>query len=183
MKITGKWPVWKIWIAASVGVIVLADVVLSLVLWQMARQAPADMAAQRNQLASTAAQLKRDNAHGEQIRAQLAQAGKESADFYADSFMDSKTVYGTIDSDVGAIASKAGVKITARSNHAAAVPDWNLSELDMGMTVEGPYPALLQFISGIERSKNFYFLNDLQLTSAGPSGIRLQLDLHTYFRT
>jgi hypothetical protein len=53
----------------------------------------------------------------------------------------------------------------------------------MGMTVEGPYPALLQFISGIERSKNFYFLNQLQLNAAGPNGIRLQLDLHTYFRT
>lgn len=183
MKLTGKWPAWKIWIAASIGVLVLADVVLGLVLWQMARQAPADMAARRNQLLNTAAQLERDNAHGEQIRAQLAQAGKESSDFYADSFMDSKTVYGTIDSDVGAIASKAGVKIMASSNHATAVPDWNLSELDIGMTVEGQYPALLEFISGIERSKNFYFLNELQLNSAGPNGIRLQLDLHTYFRT
>lgn len=183
MKLRGKWPAWKVWIASGIGVLVLADVILCLVLWQMARQAPAEMATRRNQLAETAADLKRDNAHGEQIRAQLAQAGTESSKFYEDSFMDSKTVYSTVDSDIGAIAAKAGVKITGLQNHPTAVPNWNLSELDIGMTVEGPYPALLQFISGIERSTNFYFLNQLQLNSAGPNGIRLQLDLHTYFRT
>ena len=183
MKLTDKWPGWKVGIAAGIGVLVLADLILCLVLWQITRQAPAEMGARRTQLASTAASLQRDNARGEQVRAQLARAGKESADFYADSFMDSKTVYSTVDSDILSIGSKAGVKVTGQQDRPTAVSNWSLSELDISMTVEGSYPALLQFISGIERSKNFYFLNQLQLNSAGPGGIRLQLVLHTYFRT
>jgi Tfp pilus assembly protein PilO len=183
MNLAKKWPAWKIGTAVGVGSIVLADVVLCFVLWQMAREAPAEMASRRNELATTAAQLEADVSRVEKIRAELGQVGKGSDDFYNTTFLDAHTVYSTVDADIDAISAKSGVKTTGLNFKQTAVPDHNVTDLDISMTVDGDYPSLLQFVNGIEKSKNFYFLRQLQLGSAGPNGIRLQLDLHTYFRT
>jgi Tfp pilus assembly protein PilO len=183
MTLTGKWAKWKIAAAAGVGVLLLADLVLCVALWQMAREAPIEMAANRDQLAQTSKELKADVARGERIRGELNQVGKNSNEFYKNSFLDSRTVYSTVDSDIAAIAAKAGVKTTGFTFKPTNVPNRNVAELDINMSVDGDYRSLLQFVNGIERSKNFYFLNQLQLAAAGPNGIRLQLELHTYFRT
>jgi hypothetical protein len=54
----------------------------------------------------------------------------------------------------------------------------------MKTTVEGDYPALIQFIHALERSKNFYLLDNLTLASGGSTaGVKLNLDLRTFFRT
>jgi hypothetical protein len=50
-------------------------------------------------------------------------------------------------------------------------------------SVDGDYPAIIQFINGLERSKYFYLLNDLHLDTALAGAIRLHLELRTYFRT
>ncbi len=49
-------------------------------------------------------------------------------------------------------------------------------------SVDGDYPAIIQFINGLERSKYFYLLNNLQLDTASAGDIRLHLELRTYFR-
>jgi hypothetical protein len=58
-----------------------------------------------------------------------------------------------------------------------------VTEISIGTSVEADYPAVIQFINGLERSKYFYLLDDLQLGSASSGAIRLQIGLHTYFRT
>lgn len=183
MKITGKRAGWKIGTAASVSVIVLADVVLAIVLWQSGREGTAQMVLRRSQLAHTAQQLEADVERGKRIKASLPQVGKDCDEFYKNSFVDSKTVYSTVDSDITGLSTKSGVKTTGLTFRAAPVPNRGVSELDISMTVDGDYPSLLKFVNGIERSKNFYFLTQLQLGAAAANGIRLQLDLHTYFRT
>ena len=50
-------------------------------------------------------------------------------------------------------------------------------------SVDGNYPAIIQFINALERSKNFYLLDNLTLDSGGSNpGIKLNLDLRTFFR-
>jgi hypothetical protein len=183
MKIRGKWAGWKIGIAAGVSAIVLADVLLAIVLWQMGREGTAQMVLRRNQLAHTAQQLDTDVERGKRIQASLPQVGKDCDEFYKDSFVDAKNVYSTVDSDISGLSTKSGVKTTGLTFKATPVPSRGVSELDISMTVDGDYPSLLKFVNGIERSKNFYFLTQLQLAEAAANGIRLQLDLHTYFRT
>jgi Tfp pilus assembly protein PilO len=183
MKIKGKWASWKIGATVGVSLLVLADIVLCVVLWQMARQGPAEMATRRDQLARTAQQLQADVARGQRIRASLPQVGKDCDEFYKNSFLDSRTVYSTVNSDISAIAAKSGVKATDFAFKPKPVPNRSVSELDINMTVQGDYPSLLKFVNGIERSKNFYFLNQLQLAEGSTNGVRLQIDLHTYYRT
>lgn len=183
MKIKGKWAAWKTSVAASISVIVLADIVLAFVLWQMGREGTAQMIMRRNQLAHTAQQLDADVERGKRIEASLPQVGKDCDEFYKDSFIDYRTVYSTVDSDIAALATRSGVKTGGHTFKATPVANRGVSELDITMTVDGDYPSLLKFVNGIERSKNFYFLTQLQLSGGVGNSIRLQLDLHTYFRT
>lgn len=183
MKIKRKWAGWKIAAVASISVIILADILLAFVLWQTGREGTAQMVLRRNQLAHTAQQLQADVERGKRIKASLPQVGKDCDQFYKDSFVDSKKVYSTVDSDITGLSTKSGVKTTGLTFKAVPVSNRGVSELDISMTVDGDYPSLLKFVNGIERSKNFYFLTQLQLAEAAGNAIRLQLDLHTYFRT
>lgn len=183
MKMNKKWASWKIGAVVVVGVIVLADIFFGVALWQAGREGPQEMALRRAQLARTAHELQADVDRAQRIKASIPQVGKDCDDFYKSAFLDSRTVYSTVDSDIGELASKAGVKTNGFSFKAKPVPDRNVSELDISTSVNGDYASLLKFVNGIERSKNFYFLNQLELGDAAANGIRLQLVLHTFFRT
>lgn len=183
MKIKAKMAGWKLGAVVGISVIVLADIVLAFVLWQIGREGTAQMVLRRNQLAHTASQLESDVARGNKIKASLPQVGKDCDEFYKSSFIDSRTVYSTVDSDIHGLSAKSGVRTTNLHFKVTPVQNRGVSELDVSMTVDGDYPSLLKFVNGIERSKNFYFLTQLQLGQGAENGIRLQLDLHTYFRT
>lgn len=183
MKIRGKLATWKIGTIVGISVIVLADITLAFVLWQTGREGTAQMVLMRDQLAHNAQRLDADVERGKRIQTSLPEVGKDCDEFYKQSFVDSKTVYSTVDSDITALSAKSGVKTTGLTFKATPVPNRGVSELDVSMTVDGDYSSLLKFVNGIERSKNFYFLTELQLGEAAANAIRLQLDLHTYFRT
>ena len=42
---------------------------------------------------------------------------------------------------------------------------------------------MIQFINGLEHSKNFYLLHALELDTSSSGIIRLKLGVRTYFRT
>jgi Tfp pilus assembly protein PilO len=57
-----------------------------------------------------------------------------------------------------------------------------VNELSINVTMEGPYPSLVSFINALERSGNFYLLDNLALDSSANGMLRLSLELRTYFR-
>ena len=179
----GRYAKWKIWTAAGVGLLVLADLVLGVVLWQTNREAPEEMAARRTQLQNTAKLLASDVARGDKIRASFPEVRKQSDDFYQHSFLDGRTAYSSVFTDLAAIAAKAGVKTSGLKFDRKDIKERSVSELKISTSVDGDYAALLQFVNGLQRSKVFYLLDQLQLASSGPGGIKLQIVLHTYFRT
>jgi len=117
------------------------------------------------------------------LRASLPQAGKDCDAFYQQSFLDSPTGYSQIESDLDGIATKAGVRISGFTFKQKELKDRGVTEIQITTNLDADYPAIIQFINGLERSKNFYLLDSLRLASATSGGIRLDLDLHTYFRT
>ncbi len=161
----------------------LADVALVGYLWQMNRQGPDELRAERNRLATQAKLLKADVARGEKIRASLPQVKKSCDAFYDQSFLDRITGYSDIETDLDSIAAKAGVKTSGFSFKQKEVKDRGVTEIAIETSVDADYPAVIQFINGLERSKYFYLLDNLELASATTGGIRLQIGLHTFFRT
>lgn len=174
---------WKTWIGAALALLLAADIALAVFLVRSSREAPDEMRAQRDRLAVESRLLKADVERGQKIRASLPQVGKDCQDFYQRSFLDVTTGYSSIETDLGSIASKAGLKTSGFSFKEEEIKDRGVTEMTITTSVDGNYAAVIEFINGLERSKNFYLLNNLSLNSATSGEIKLALELHTYFRT
>jgi Tfp pilus assembly protein PilO len=178
------WKTWKKLIIAGLVALFAADLTVGYMLWQSSREGVEAMRAQRDRLARESKLLKGDVERGQKIRESLSGVGKEYDGFYHSAFLGSTDGYSAIDEDLGTIANKANLKSSGISFHEREVKGRGVVEVDIADTVEGDYPAIIQFINGLERSKYFYLLSDLKLGSASTgSGIRLNLELRTYFRT
>jgi Tfp pilus assembly protein PilO len=178
-----KWQSWKKGARIALAVLLVADAGLAIFLWQSSREDPAELRAQRDRLAIQAKLLKADVARGEKIRASLSQVRKDSDSFYLQSFLDPITGYSDIETDLDEIAAKSNVKTTGFTFKQKEVKDRGVTEISIGTSVDADYPAVIDFINGLEHSKYFYLLDNLQLSSASTGLIRLQIGLHTYFRT
>jgi len=178
----GSFNTGKKLIVLALGILLAMDAGLLYVRWQGAHEAPMEMRAQRDRLQAQAKLLHADVQRGEKIRASLPQVGKDCDAFYHESFLDPNSGYSEIESDLGSIAQKAGLKTSAITFKQTALKDHGVTEIGISTSVEGNYISILQFISGLEQSKTFYLLNDLRLDSATTGAIRLRLELQTFFR-
>jgi hypothetical protein len=177
------WSTWKKGIGIALGLLLLADLGLGFFLWRSSREGPETLRAQRDRLALEAKLLRADVQRGERIRVSLPQVGNDCDAFYRESFLDARTGYSQIETDLDAIAAKAGVKTPGYAFKQKDVKDRGVTEISISTGVEASYPAVIEFINGLERSKNFYLVDELHLSSATAGGIRLDIELHTYFRT
>jgi Tfp pilus assembly protein PilO len=183
MIIDSSWQTWKKWTGAALALLLVADIALAFLLWRSSSIGPVEMRAQRDDLALQARLLKADVERGEKIRASLPQVGKDCEDFYQRSFLSASTGYSSVETDLGAIAAKAGLKTSGFAFTQHDVKDRGVTEMTITTSVDGNYESVIQFINGLERSRNFYLLNNLSLTSATSGEVKLQLELQTYFRT
>lgn len=174
--------VWQKSIGIALAVLLTADIALGIFLWQSSRQGPAEMRAESQRLATESKLLKADITRGQKIRASLPEVGKDCDAFYRQSFLDPVTGYSDIETDLDSIAAKAGVKTSGFSFKQKDVKDRGVTEISITTSVNASYPAIIEFMNGLERSKYFYLLDQVQMTSA-ESGVQLQIGLHTFFRT
>jgi len=183
MTTNGNWQTWKMSVGIALALLLLADAALVAYLWNGSRQGPDALRAERNQLALQAKLLRADLRRGETIRASLPQVGADCDAFYRQSFLDAKTGYSQIESDLGDIAQKANVKTPALSFEQKPIEGRGVTEIAIKTSVDADYPSVIRFINGLERSKNFYLVDELHLTSEAAGTIQLEITMHTYFRT
>jgi Tfp pilus assembly protein PilO len=177
-----SWHIWKAVIGVTLGVLFVADLVLGGFLYWQSQQTPSQSYAQAQALKTQAMKLQADVQRGEKIRASLAGAGAECDKFYENTFLDSATGYSDVQADLSSIALKAGLHASTVSFKPKDYPGRGVTEITISESIEGDYPAILQFINGLEASTRFYLLRELTLDSASANSIRLKLELATYFR-
>lgn len=178
-----NWARTKKTVTIALAVLLAADIGVGVFLWRTSRERPADLRAELNHLKLEARLREADVARGQKIRASLPQVGKDCSQFYQNTFLQSGAGYSTIDADLSSIAEKAGLRISDTSYKAASAELHGVKEISIATSVDGSYASVIQFINGLERSSNFYMLNDLQLTSAKGGTIKLDLKLRTFFRS
>lgn len=183
MNANTNWPRTKRIVTIALAVLLAADIGVGVFLWRTSRQHPADLRAELNHLKLEARLRQADIARGRKIRASLPQVGKDCGEFYQNAFLPAGTGYSTIDADLSSIAEKAGLRISDTAYKAASAENHGVKEISISTSVDGSYASVIQFINGLERSRNFYMLNDLQLTSAKGGAIKLDLKLRTFFRS
>jgi hypothetical protein len=174
---------WKRWLSIALAVPLAIDLGLAVYLWQGGRGNPGEIRAQIARLATQAKLLRADVARGARIKYSLPQAGEDAEAFYQDSFLDSSTGYSRIESDLGAIAAQAGVRTSGFAFKQKATKEPGITQVSVTTALDADYPAVIKFINGIERSKNFYLLDRMEITSVSTGGLRLELELHAFFRT
>ncbi|HEY6903719.1 MAG TPA: GspMb/PilO family protein [Candidatus Acidoferrales bacterium] len=174
---------WKRWIRVALAVPLVLDLGLAVYLWQVGHANPREIRTQVARETAEAKLLRADVDRGERIRASLPLAGKDADSFYQQSFLDASTGYSRIEADLGAIAAQAGVRTSGFSFKQKETKEAGVTQISVTTGLEADYPAVIRFINGIERSKNFYLLDQMQLKSVSTGGLSLQLELHAFLRT
>lgn len=177
-----RWHAWKKLAGIALAILLVADAGLAAYLWQLRRQGPEEIRAQRDRFAAQAKLLRADVARGEKIRGSLPEVRRDCDSFYQESFLDPVTGYSDIETDLDSIAAKAGVKTSGFNFKQKDVKDRGVTEINISTNVDAAYPALIEFIDGLERSKYFYLLDELELSSGTSGETKLRIGLHTYFR-
>lgn len=127
--------------------------------------------------------VSKDVRHAQDIEQRLPKIRKDCDGFFKDRLRSAEDGYSAVVADLGAIASQAGLRDSAVSYRQKPVENRGVVEVDIGVALEGDYASLVRFINGLERSKSFYTLDRLSLTSGTSGGIKLNLELRTYFRS
>ena len=117
-----------------------------------------------------------------EIKRRLPQVQRECDEFFVKELREASSGYSSVVSDLGGLAREAGLKTDAVTFRQHEISNRGVVEVEVAATVEGDYPSLVTFINGLERSKNFYLLDSLQLTSS-TGALKLNLQLRTYFRS
>jgi hypothetical protein len=110
----------------------------------------------------------------------IPQTRQDIEAFYQDRFPSG---YSAISTDMGRIASEAGVKVSSEkySQKDSGIDDLQLVEIEA--EVSGDYLPLVRFINSLERNKVFFIVDDLQLAGEQSGTVKLQIKLETYLRT
>jgi len=174
---------WKRWVQVALVAVFALDAGLLIVHWRM------NVAASQQQLQQTVLRLRgevgalRSNlSRVADIRKGMPEITSQCDSFYNDELLGPSQGYAALVADLGDIARKAGLVTSGVRFDQKTTAEHGVTEVDATAIIEGNYEGLIRFINGLERSKNFYVLDSLQLASSTGGRVKLNIRLHTYFR-
>lgn len=140
------------------------------------------LAAQTRQLALVRADVKRAS----EIRAKIPQVLKDFDQFEATLLPASKG-YSVMAQELDDYAHDTHLIVEDVKFHEKDVSGRNLTELTVESAVSGDYNGIVGFLNRLQRSKNVYIVDSLEVDSqssgTGPAGaLRVSLHMRTYFR-
>lgn len=172
----------KTLIRILLGAIVFVDLALVGVNWKIA-SAPHTPAAQLKVLARQHQLMAADVARAQKIRQDLPSIEKDSDGFFHDEFRPVGSGYSALIDDLGTLARNAGIRTEGFSFRQQAPDKRGVTEIQISTTVDGDYSSVVKFIDSLERSESFYILDSLSLASGSAGGLKLNLQLRTFFRS
>jgi hypothetical protein len=172
-------------ILGVVILLVLADVALAAYSWQLAStpHTPQQLLALEMRQHDL---LRADIKRAQEIRDKMPAIQKD-CDQFERSLFPATTGYSSVTAELGDTANKAGIHLADLTFKQTDIANRGLKEVLMDATVSGDYKHVIQFLNGMQRSKNLYEVDGLSLASETstqtPTGvIKVTLHLKTYFR-
>ena len=112
---------------------------------------------------------------------------KADCDRFENSLPPSGSGYSVISAELEDVSRKAGLQIASLSFHPKQLGGNAITEVALDASVSGNYKSVVEFLNGLQRSKNHYIVDDLSLANdsrgqAGSSDVRVDLHLRSYFR-
>lgn len=175
---------WKRWVQVALVVLLAADAGLAIERYRMSVAASEQQLQQRTvRLRAEVAALRLNLNRARDVEKGIPDIAKQCDRFYNEQLLGPSQGYAALVADLGNIAQKAGLETRGVRFTQKSASKHGVTEVDATAVIEGNYDALIRFINGLERSKNFYVLDSLQLASSTKGRVKLNIRLHTYFRT
>jgi len=148
-----------------------------------ARENPQQLlTAQSRQLALLKADVKRAT----EIRQGIPEVLKKFDHFESSLPLASKG-YSLLSQEMDEAAHETHLVIGGTKYQQKDLPGRNLTELELESTVSGDYVGIVRFLNRLQRSKNVYIVDSLEVDSqsagvGAPGTLKISLHLRTYFR-
>ena len=162
---------------AALAIIVLYLLVHMIFVWR-ALNARNDDAMNQQRVQMIAAQIA-----AKPLRGLDTKLVKSTAD--ADTFYATRLPYGysEVAAELGVLTKKSGVHLGQVHYTQASVPGVSaLTEVRMDSIISGDYRPIVLFINAIERDKQFFVINGINLTGQQTGQVNLRLRMTTYLR-
>ena len=172
-------------ILAGVILLIGGDVALAGYSWKLAStpQTPKEeFAAQSKKLEFLRADIKR----AQNIQAYMPHIQTDCDAFEKESLFPASSGYSSVTADLGTISKKAALQLSDLSFKQKENPIRKVTEVAIDATVTGDYINIVEFLNGLQRSKNVYAVESLSLASevqSASSVLRVAIHMKTYFRT
>jgi len=172
-------------IIGALALVIAADVALGTYSWKLgtAHSAQEELAA----LTLNRDLLKKDIQRAEEIRRHIPDIQKDCAAF-EESLLPENSVYSSVTSELNAIAAQSGLRLDNRSFKWSDIKGQKrLTELAIDAQVTGDYRGVVRFLNGLQRSSNFYAVEELAAQTAskvnGPKDLlKVKIHIKTYVR-
>ena len=172
-------------ILAGLAILLIADGAFAYAIVRITQRRlnPQAPAAQKTRLALVQADVKRAS----QIKEKIPEVLKEFDQFEKSSLPPANKGYSVISEELAAFARDTHLQIEEIRFHQKELTGQRLDELEIESTVGGDYTGIVRFLNHLQRSKNVYIINSLQVETASsqnsPAGrLRVSLHLLSYFR-
>jgi Tfp pilus assembly protein PilO len=172
-------------ILAGLVILLAGDLALALYSWHTANALRKPMAAlvadsRKLQL------LRIDVDNADRIRHDLPTTVAECDRFEA-SLLPSGTGNSAITAELDDLAKKAGLQIQSLSFRHKDLDARNLTQVELEISVNGPYANIVKFMNSLQRSKNPYAVDSVVLQTGGlqsaPNDLHIGMHLKTFLRT
>jgi Tfp pilus assembly protein PilO len=130
--------------------------------------------------------MKLDVKRASEIRGKIPQVLKEF-DQFETALPSASRGYSTVDQELTSFAKETHLQVDEKRFKEKELAGRGLDEVGIDLTVAGDYSGVVNFLNHLQRSKNTYIIDGLQLDSANPGQVapgtlRITLNLLTYFR-
>jgi Tfp pilus assembly protein PilO len=180
------FPLKKRVILAALAILLVADGALAFFNLRMSdnRQSPDQvLAVQNRQLNLLRADVKRASDIRKKVPDYLVGLDKFEASLPSES-----NGYSIVSQEIGEVAKSTHLTVDNIKFNQKNLPNRNLDQIHIDIIVAGDYNGIVRFLNVLQRSKNAYIVETLELESqvaspAAPGSLRISVHLITYFRT
>jgi Tfp pilus assembly protein PilO len=177
-----KFELRKTIVRWALVVAVVLDLGLVGLNWRMAR-APHAPAGELARLNRQREMMEGDLRRGDEIQKELPAIALQDDRFFHEQFRPLPTGYSDLVADLNSLAVQAGLHVDSTTFDQHSADSHGIVQVNISESVEGNYQSLITFLNALQRSKNFYILDGLGLSSSMAGNVRLSLQLRTFFRT
>jgi len=112
---------------------------------------------------------------------------KTDCELFENSLPSASTGYSVISAELQDLSQKSGSQISSLSFHPADKASHGITEVSLDASISGDYKSVVQFVNGLQQSKNHYVVDNLSLANerGGPgskSSLRVNLHLRSYLK-